>query len=135
MSEENVRIVRLLVDAWNRQDLDAIIALVHPDGEYVNAPAAVEPGTRRGRAEVVAVMRRQWEVLSGALMEIDRIEDRGDEVITVAHVSRRLPGSDTRITNPLLTSWRFRDGNLIRVEQLGGGANFQSALKAAGLSE
>jgi len=135
MSQENVEIVRHLVDAWNRQDAEAILALIHPEGEYVNAPMAVEPGTRRGHDEIVAVLHKQWEILSGALQEIDRIVDRGDEIITVVHVSRTLPGSDARIRNRLLMLWRFRDGKVIRVEQLGGGAEFPEALEAAGLSE
>ena len=48
MSEENLEIIRRLVDAWNRQDAEAALAHIHPEGEYVNAPAAVEPGTREG---------------------------------------------------------------------------------------
>ncbi len=135
MSQENVEIVRRLVDAWNRQDPEAVLAPIHPEGEYVNAPAAVEPGTRRGHDEIVAVMRKQWEILSNPLLEIDRLDDRGDEIITVARVSRTMPGSDARISNPIVFSWKFRDGKLIRLEQLGGGANFPDALKAAGLSE
>jgi hypothetical protein len=46
-----------------------------------------------------------------------------------------MPGSDARISNPLLMSWTFRDGKLIRLEQLGPGPDFPEALKAAGLSE
>jgi ketosteroid isomerase-like protein len=135
MSQENVEIARRMLDAWNRQDIEGILALTDPGAEYVNAPTAVEPGTRRGHDEVAAVMRKQWEILSGAVQEIDRFHDRGDEIITVGRVSRTMPGSDARISNPLLMSWKFRDGKLIRLEQLGAGPDFSDALKAAGLSE
>ncbi len=135
MSQENAEIIRRLLDAWNRQDIEGILALIHPEGEYVNAPTAVEPGTRRGHDEIVAAMRKQWEILSGAIQEIDRFHDRGDEIITEGHVSRTMPGSDGRISNPLLISWKFRDGKVIRLEQLGAGPNFPDALDAAGLSE
>ncbi len=135
MSRENVECVRSLVDAWNRRDVEAILSRIHPDGEYVNAPTAVEPGTRRGHEAIVAVLRRQWDSLSGGFQEVDRIDDRGDEIITVGRVTRTMPGSDTRISNPLLISWRFREGQLIRLEQLGAGPNFPDALEAAGLKE
>jgi ketosteroid isomerase-like protein len=135
MSQENVEIARRMLDAWNRQDIEGILALTDPEAEYVNAPTAVEPGTRRGHDEVAAVMRKQWEGLSGAVQEIDRFHDRGDEIITVGRVSRAMPGSDVRISNPLLLSWKFRDGKLIRLEQLGAGPDFRDALKAAGLPE
>jgi ketosteroid isomerase-like protein len=134
MSGENVEIVRRLIDAWNRQDLEGILALIDPEAEYVNAPNAVEPGTRRGHDAIVVVMRKLWDGIPGALQEIDRFHDRGDEIITEGRLSRTMPGSDARISNPLLMSWRFRDGRLVRLEQLGAGPDFPDALKAAGLS-
>lgn len=135
MSEENVGIVRDLVDAWNRQDAEGILALVDPDVEYVNFPTAVEPGTRRGHDELATVVRKQWEGLPDARQEIDRVHDRGDVIITESHVSRVMPGSDARISAPFLISWKFRDGRIIRIEALGNGTAFPAALKAAGLSE
>jgi ketosteroid isomerase-like protein len=135
MSEKDLEIIRRLLDAWNRQDLEGILALIDPEAEYVNAPTAVEPGTRRGHDEIVAAMRKQWEILSGAIQKIDRFHDRGDEIITEGQVSRTMPGSDERISNPLLISWKFRDGKVVRLEQLGAGPEFPDALKTAGLSE
>ena len=135
MSLENVEIVRRLVDAWNRQDLEAMLALTDPEAEYVNAPTAVEPGTRRGHDEMVAVLRKQWEGIPGAFLEIDRFHDRGDEIITEGRISRTMPGSDARISTPGLISWKFSDGKLIRLEQLGAGPEFPEALEAAGLRE
>jgi ketosteroid isomerase-like protein len=135
MSQENVEIVRRLVDAWNRQDLEALLAFADPEAEYVNAPSAVEPGTRRGHEGLASVARAQWEYMPGALIELDRVHDRGDEVITEGHLSHLMPGSDTRISTPVLSSWKFRDGKVVRLEQLGGGPEFAEALEAAGLSE
>ena len=134
MSRENVEIVHRLVDAWNRQDIDGILALTDPEAEYVNSPQAVEPGTRRGHAELIIVFQKQWEALSGVVQEIDRVHDRGDMIITEGRVSRTMPASDTRISNPLLMSWEFRDGKITRLEQLGAGPSFPDALEAQGLS-
>jgi ketosteroid isomerase-like protein len=135
MSQENVEIVRGVLDAWNRQDIQAMLALADPEIEYVNAPAAVEPGTRRGHEGLVAVVRAQWESLPGGRQEIDRLHDRGDEVISVGSVSRLMPGSDARISNPILLSWRIGDGKVTRIEMLATGPQFRAALQAAGLSE
>src|SRR6478735_3265653 len=135
MSHENVQIIRRLLDAFNRQDLEGILALTDPEAEYVNAPNAVEPGTRRGHDGVVVAMQKLWEGIPGALQEIDRFHDRGDEIITEGRLSRTMPGSDARISTPGLISWKFSDGKLIRLEQLGAGPEFPDALTAAGLSE
>lgn len=135
MPQENVEIIGRLMDAWNRHDLEALLAFAHPEFEYVNAPSAVEPGTRRGHEGLASVARAQWEFMPDTLLELDRIHDRGDEVITEARLSRLMPGSDTRIDNSFLSSWKFRDGKVVRLEQLGAGPEFAEALKAAGLSE
>jgi ketosteroid isomerase-like protein len=133
MSEESTEVVRRLVDAWNRQDVEEILALTDPEAAYVNASNAVEPGTRRGHAELVAVVRSQWEALPGARWEIDRLHDRGSEVISVGRVSRAMPESDDRIDNPIVQSWGFRGGKVARIEMLGAGPDFREALAAAGL--
>ena len=104
--------------------------------EHVNLAWAVEPGTRRGTSELTAVLRAQWEALTDGHWEIDRIYDRGDEVIALGRVSRRMPGSDARIDDQVLTSWRISSGKVVRVETLGfGRAEVQGALEALGLGE
>jgi ketosteroid isomerase-like protein len=135
MSKENVEIFRLAVDAWNRQDIEGLLALVDSEIEYVNAPGAVEAGTKRGRDEYAAVLQAQWDAFPDGCWEIDRIHDRGDEIIVEGRVSRSMPGSDVRVGNPLLVSVSFSHGKMTRIEVLGGGSEVPNALKAAGLSE
>jgi hypothetical protein len=43
---------------------------------------------------MAAVVREQWELLTDGRWEIDRIYDRGEEVIALGRISRRMPGSD-----------------------------------------
>jgi ketosteroid isomerase-like protein len=136
MSEENVEIIRRAADAWNRRDMEDLLALTDPEAEYVNSPTAIEPGTRRGWDEVSAVMRAQWEWVTDARAEIDRIYDRGEEAILLGRVSRRMPGSDARLEDRVLVSYKIRGGKIVRTEVLGFGRDeVQTALEAAGLSE
>jgi ketosteroid isomerase-like protein len=136
MSEENVEIVRRAIDAWNRRDIEDLIALGDSEGEYVNSPTAIEPGTRHGRDEVAAVMRAQWELLTDGRWEIDRIYDRGEEIIALGRLSRRMPGSDARLEDRSLLSYKIRSGKIVRTEVLGFGRDeVQTALEAAGLRE
>jgi ketosteroid isomerase-like protein len=136
MSQENVEIVRRAIDAWNRRDIEDLLALADPEGEYVNSPSAIEPGTRRGRDEIAAAIRAQWESLTDGRWEIDRIYDRGEEVIALGRISRRMPGSDARLEDRVLVSWKIRSGKIVRTEVLGFGRDeVHAALEAAGLSE
>ena len=113
MSEENVEIVRRLVDAWNRRDLEAMLDLGGSEIAFVNFPTAVEPGTRRGTDEVVAAVRKQWEVLD-ARSKVDEFFDRGDEIFTQGRLSMGMPGSDRQLEEPLLVSYTLRNRKLIR---------------------
>jgi ketosteroid isomerase-like protein len=136
MSEENVEIVRRVIDAWNRRDIEDLLALSDPKGEYVNNPTAIEPGTRRGTDEVTAVIRTQWDLLTDGQWEIDRLYNRGEEIIALGRLSRQMPGSDARIEDRSLVSYRIRSGKIVRTEILGFGRDeVQTALEAAGLRE
>ena len=136
MSQENVEIVRRMCDAWNRRDEEEMLALSDPEVEYVNSPTAIEPGTRRGTNEVLAVARTQWDFLRDGRQEIDRIYDHGEEVLVLGRLSRLMPEGDTRIEDRVLVSWTIRDGKVVRTAVLGfGGAEVEKALEAAGLRE
>ncbi len=128
------RIVQVIA-AWNRRDLEALLSLSHPDVEYVNAPAAVEPGVRSGLAELRDVFRKQWEGLGpDARHDVDETHVLGDDLVTAGRLSRTIPGSTSRIDNRVAIRWSFRDGLLARVEVLGAGSTFREALEAVGLS-
>jgi ketosteroid isomerase-like protein len=136
MSQENVEIVQRALAAWNGRDIEAMLALADPEIEYVNSPTAVEPGTHWGHESFERVMRAQWDFLSDAHWEIDRLYERGDEVVGLGRISRRMPGSPARIEDRVLVAVRFEGGRMTRLEVLGfGQAEVQAALAAAGLSE
>ena len=136
MSQENVEIVRAAIDAGNREDIEAVLALMGPEPEWVNSPTAIEPGVRRGRDEVTAVMRALSESLTDARWEVDRIYDRGEEVIALGRLSRRMPGSDARLEDRSLMSYKIRSRKIVQIQVLGFGRDeVQAALEAAGLSE
>jgi ketosteroid isomerase-like protein len=137
VSEENVELARCLTNAWNRRDLEAIISLSDPEAEWVNSPTAVEPGTRRGIEEVKAVLRAQWEFLLDGHQEIERVYDRGDEIILLLRFSRRVKKeSEARLEDRALGLFKFRDRKVIRYQVLGfGTTEVAEALKATGLDE
>ena len=81
-------------------------------------------------------MRAQWEWVTDARWEIDRIYERGEEVIASGRLSRRMPGSDARLEDRVLVSWKIRNEKIVRTEVLGFGRDeVQTALEAAGLRE
>jgi hypothetical protein len=74
--------------------------------------------------------------LLDARQEIDEIYDRGDEIIVLGRLSRRMPESDTRLEDRVLSSFTFHDGKTTRLQVLAFGvAEVQETLKAIDLSE
>jgi ketosteroid isomerase-like protein len=129
--EARLEVVRRNFDAWNRRDLDELIALSDAEIEYVNAPDAVEPGTRLGIDELARVARAQWDALGDARMAIEALYSVGDDVLAIARMSRSMPGSDIRLEGRFAARFTVRDGKMTRMEALGG--DVDAVLAAAGL--
>jgi ketosteroid isomerase-like protein len=126
---QDVELIRRVLDAWNRRDIEDLLGMCDPGIEFVNSPTAVEPGTRRGFDETTAAFQAQWDVLLDSRQEIERIFDDGDEILTLGLLSRRMPESEARLEQPILMSWQTRDGKLTRMEVLGlGGGEVETAL-------
>ena len=134
-AEEDFRVIEQVIAAWNRRDLDALLALTDAEARYVNAPDAIEPGTRRGHDELARVFQSQWEGLADSRQEIMRTHARGDEIITEGRIVREMPGSEAQLVNRILLSWTVRDGRVTQLQLLGAGSSFPRAFEAAGLSE
>ena len=121
------------MDAWNRQDIETIRDLTDPEAKYVNARFGGQAGHPAGHEALERVARTQWEGIPGAHQDVERVHDRGDEIISENLLSRSMPGSDIRITQSILISWKFRNGRSCGSRL--GRPRFQEALEAAGLSE
>jgi ketosteroid isomerase-like protein len=132
MSQENVEIVRAMIDAANRRDWDAAFKDTAPDFEWDNS-RAVGPDNRgvwtadEARDFYVA----GTEVWADVRTEIDEVIASGDFVV-VPH-TMRLRGRDG-IEVSVGTTWLFtiRGGSIQRVSLY---QERRDALEAAGLSE
>jgi ketosteroid isomerase-like protein len=87
VSQENVDLTLLIVDAWNRRDVEAVIALSDP--EIVWSPAfegSVEGRPYRGHAG----MRQDFEGLAEfseeSHAEFTEVHDLGDQVLGLGRV-------------------------------------------------
>ncbi|HSD25613.1 MAG TPA: nuclear transport factor 2 family protein [Solirubrobacterales bacterium] len=133
MSNENVEIVRRiysegLIDRDPKRLVDEFAA---PDVEYVNPPEAIDPGVRRGRAEVRLALRRARQASPAYRHELHELFDHGDTV--VASVSRHAGrATSSEVTQEEAHSWTLRDGKVVRFER---GPDLEAALEAAGSSQ
>jgi ketosteroid isomerase-like protein len=83
MSQENVELVHRVLDAFNRRDLDAALALVEGDVEFGSRIAAMEGGFHGHEG-----IRRWWRTILDAspdrTIEVVEVRDLGDLTLTRA---------------------------------------------------
>jgi hypothetical protein len=112
MSRENVELAQRALDAFNRRDWEACLALVDEGVEIESRLVAME-GTYHGHEG----LRRWWNDFLGAFpdytAEILEIRDLGD--VTLGHVRGwgHSAGSDTPLIDPFWQPTRWRDGKCV----------------------
>ena len=132
MSLENVERVRQGYAAWNRGDMDAMLALLDSDFEYITS--GVFPGLapvyrgHQGFQDFWRDFRETWEILN---IELNEARDAGQQVVMLLTFHAR--GRDSlEVRRQFGNVWTLRDGLAVRCEAYG---DWSEALEAAGLSE
>ena len=131
MSQENVEVVRKLVEAWNAGDMDAFRELCDP--EIIMRPPErwPEPGPFVGREAVMREWHQTRETWDADTVEpISDFIDTGDRVV-VRHVWRGIgQGPESNIETTQVTT--VRKGRIVYQEFFWDHAE---ALEAVGLRE
>ena len=131
MSQENVEVVQVVVDAFNRGDWDAALNELHPDFEldFSRAIGPVRGVFNLGQAR--SFLEEFFGLWEAVRFEIDQFVEVGDEVATsFTNYHRGRDGIE--VTVRPCGVWTIRDRRIVRgtVYQ-----EWQEALEAAGLSE
>jgi ketosteroid isomerase-like protein len=143
MSQENVEIVRRIVEASDRRDAEAVFALYDPEIEWDMSEleragesedwSAMVPGRLRGRDAVRAALREwvsAWEIVH---YEHEELIDAGDQVVHFLRQRVRGRTSGLEFTfRPYAQVWTLRAGKITAMKVY---ADRTKALEAAGLRE
>jgi ketosteroid isomerase-like protein len=136
MSQENVEIVREQIDAFNRGDYEAALAVLDEDVEWhvpdVAALDAPMSGVVRGRervAETVARWREAWDPFS---FQVTDVLGHGEEVFLAGVQVGRGRHGGVDVSVPTFHVLTLRDGRVVVMRTFPDRAE---ALEATGLSE
>ena len=137
MSQENVEVVRRAYDAWNREDLDAFLSVVHPDakwrGDGVEDLFIGIKTLYQGHAgfrEWWNAVHEPWDYFKS---HVQRMFVGGDYVVTVVRFEAKGRESGAQVELPFLTNvMGLKDGLIVEFNAY---YSLEEALKAAGLSE
>src|SRR2546430_1187101 len=93
MSQENVELYYRVIDAFNRRDLDAVLALMDDDVEAVSRIVVIEGGYHGHEG-----IQRWWESLLDAFpdftSEVGEVRELGDVTVAALCIRGRGASSD-----------------------------------------
>ena len=133
MSQENVELTNEATDAFNRRDLDALLALADPDIEVFPLIARLEGGgPYRGHDGVRRWFESWLAVAPDFSTEVEEVRDLGDVTVARFRVRGHGIGSGATIEQ---TVWQFAEWRQKKCVRFLHFANEADALEAAGLRE
>jgi len=132
MSQENVELYRRGIEAFNRRDLDAFLALAHPDVVGISRVLAIEGDSYRGHDGT----REWWRDLLGVFpdfrIEVVWVRDAGDLTVSELRNSAHGEGGATPLEEFVWQVSEWRDGRVVRWQMY---ESEQDAIEAARLRE
>jgi len=106
--------------------------LLTEDAEWVSPDDAVEPGTRRGADGFLKAVTSVFEGWAESIFEIERVIERGDDVIALGQLRTRGRVTGIESTLPHGEVWTFDAGRVARMRWFNTHAE---TLAAAGLDK
>jgi len=131
MSEENVEIVREVLVALNRRDVDGYLACCTDDVELFPATAPVEGGYT-GRSGIQRFFADLTDTTPDIEVEIEELKTVGQNVLAIERASASGRTSDIGGEIDFTTVYEFAGPKIRRIRVF---LNRRDALQAAGLSE
>src|SRR5262245_52391524 len=127
----NLESTRTLIDAFNRRDWDAFVALADDEIQMESRLVAIEGGYRGHEG-----LRRWWDNFIGAFpdyaLEIEELSDFGDVTLVHSRGWGHGAGSSTPLVDPIWQPLRWREGKVVWCRVC---LTEAEALEAAGLSD
>jgi uncharacterized protein len=108
-------VVRQAYDALRRRDFDAMLALATPDFEMDLSERVLNPAIYRGAEGFRVFLDEIAELWTSMDIEVERVLERGDDVLAVLAVKLQGRGSGVELESRIAQWWTLRDGKLLRM--------------------
>ena len=133
MSQQNVEVVRRIERAFNKGDIDALVAELHPAVEWEEQPIpGIDPiyhGHEGVRRWAEAIMGQELGTLQA---HVEGFTDAGDAVIASTRISGAGQSSGVEVQMQVQLVVTFREGKVARRQVF---QRREEALEAVGLRE
>jgi ketosteroid isomerase-like protein len=139
MSQDNVEIVRRLIDAWNRNEqeravpLERVVPFLDPGVIFDATRRIINPKTYAGIEGIRAMLAERDDVWGEFRMEADEFVDAGDRVVVIGRWVGKGRSSGVEVNQPIADVFTVHGGRVVRCEI--GYSDRGNALEAAGLTD
>lgn len=114
MSSENVELYRRGIDAFNRRDLDAFLALAHPDVVGISRVLEIEGGPYLGHDGVRDWWSTLLDVFPDFQIEVLWVRESGDATVSGIVNRAHGEGGASALEEPVWQVSEWRDGLVVR---------------------
>jgi ketosteroid isomerase-like protein len=128
VSSENVEWIKAGFEAHNRGDVDALVAVYHPEAVF----ETLLLGTHHGNESIRVIFEENQKTMSGYDVVPVELIDAGDKVVAVAQAVGAGQTSEISLDDAFAFVFTFKDGLVIREQAF---RNKQEAVEAAGISD
>ena len=115
--QASVDLVRGIVEALNRGDVEGMLARMHPDFEWT--PLETSPVARvyRGHEQVRHYVEDWIATFENLRLDLEEPTEVGDRVLVVVRGHGRGRGSGLELNNRFCQLWSFRHGTAVAMEE------------------
>jgi ketosteroid isomerase-like protein len=112
-------VLRRTYEALVRRDLAVLDELADPDFEMDLTERVLNPATYRGAEGMLRFLGEIDELWASMDIDVERVLERGDEVLAVLLVTLTGRGSGVEMESRIAQRWTLRDGKLLRMKLYG----------------
>jgi ketosteroid isomerase-like protein len=115
--QASVELLRGIIEALNRGDVEGMLARMHPDFEWT--PLETSPVARvyRGHEQVRHYVEDWIGTFDNLRLDLEEPTEVGDRVLVVVRGHGRGRGSGLELNNRFCQLWSFRGGTAVGMEE------------------
>jgi ketosteroid isomerase-like protein len=115
--QAGVELVRGIIDALNRGDVDGMLARMHPDFEWRPLESSPVARSYRGREQVRRYVEDWLNTFDSLRLDLQDPTEVGDRVLAVIHGRGRGRASGVELETRFCQVWTLRRGTAVRMEE------------------
>jgi uncharacterized protein len=115
MSRNSIEVVRAGYEAFNRGDIQAVFALLHPDVELYQSTEVPWGGLYKGLAQAREFFTKLSRTIESKVAT-EQLVDAGDRIVEIGRTRGTAGATGKSFDVPEVHVWTFEDDKIVRFE-------------------